>query len=121
MAARCRSKTGCWTWSVLDLNHCIAYQDGRDKWLTAQDEGNFFEFAQPCSSDNSTTSWATYQCAPYAGNQGGQHLNLGIDLNKLVGNDNGTLVCGRQAFKGTMLSQEQISWSEDGIEISQGQ
>ncbi|KAF4897231.1 hypothetical protein CGCVW01_v013752 [Colletotrichum viniferum] len=86
-----------------------------------ENQGNFFKFAQPYLSDNSTTSQAAYQCTPYDENHSGLHLYLRIDLNKLVGNDNGTLVCGRQAFKGTMLSQEQVSWSEDGIEISQGQ
>ncbi|KAK2733960.1 hypothetical protein CKAH01_18996 [Colletotrichum kahawae] len=35
MAARCRSKTDSWTWSVLDLNHCIVY---KDRSLMAQDE-----------------------------------------------------------------------------------
>ncbi|OHE90270.1 hypothetical protein CORC01_14429 [Colletotrichum orchidophilum] len=35
MAAFCRTTTGGWTWSVLDLNHCMVNHDGS---LMAQDE-----------------------------------------------------------------------------------
>ncbi|KAK0367399.1 hypothetical protein CLIM01_15245 [Colletotrichum limetticola] len=35
MAAMCRTTTGDWTWSVLDLNHCMVNRDGS---LMAQDE-----------------------------------------------------------------------------------
>ncbi|CAI0650290.1 unnamed protein product, partial [Colletotrichum noveboracense] len=62
-----------------------------------------------------------YSCKPEDENRGTERIiEHAIDLNKLVGNDNGTLFCGRQTFKGSMLSQEQVSWSVDGIEVSQG-
>ncbi|WQF77103.1 Putative cyanovirin-N [Colletotrichum destructivum] len=35
MAAYCRTTTGTWRWSVLDLNHCLVNDDGN---LMAQDQ-----------------------------------------------------------------------------------
>ncbi|KAG7038379.1 hypothetical protein JMJ78_0014826 [Colletotrichum scovillei] len=91
MAAFCRTTTGDWTWSVLDLNHCMVNDDGS---LMAQDD------TQNDDSD-------------------GRHVDHGIDLNLVVGNDNGTLFCGRQAYKGVVHSQDQISWSDIGaIKVS---
>ncbi|OHE93886.1 hypothetical protein CORC01_10785 [Colletotrichum orchidophilum] len=99
MAAFCRTTTGDWTWSVLDLNHCMVNHDGS---LMAQDE----------------MSWANYKCSTQADNSDGRHVDHGIDLNLVVGNDNGTLFCGRQAYKGRVLSQEQVGWSDLGIVVS---
>ncbi|KAK1975652.1 hypothetical protein LZ30DRAFT_786121 [Colletotrichum cereale] len=115
MAAYCRATTGDWTWSVLDLNHCLVNNDGT---LMAQDEGYFFLSAGSCSSDNSTTSWANYKCSTEAEDGNGRHVDHGIDLNEVIGNDNGTLICGRQAYKGRVVSQEQVGWSRSGIMVS---
>ncbi|KAF4486457.1 hypothetical protein CGGC5_v005821 [Colletotrichum fructicola Nara gc5] len=115
MAAYCRTTTGNWTWSVLDLNHCLVNNNGT---LIAQDEGYFFLTADSCSSDNATTSWANYKCSTTAIERSGGNIDHDIDLNGVVGNDNGTLVCGSHAYKGRVLSQEQVHWSKDGIVVS---
>ncbi|KAK1634957.1 hypothetical protein BDP81DRAFT_451428 [Colletotrichum phormii] len=101
MAAICRTTTGDWTWSVLDLNHCMVNRDGS---LMAQDDGHFFLRRSLTQNDDSDE----------------RHVDHGIDLNLVVGNDNGTLFCGRQAYKGLVYSQDQISWSDLGaIKVSE--
>ncbi|KAK2742888.1 hypothetical protein CKAH01_18430 [Colletotrichum kahawae] len=100
MAAHCRTTTGNWTWSVLNLNHCLLNNNG---YLMAQDE----------------TSWANYQCSTEVDEESGRHVGHGIDLNEVVGNDNGNLFCGRHAYKGSVLSQHQVGWSGFDIVISQ--
>ncbi|KAH9225098.1 hypothetical protein K456DRAFT_59727, partial [Colletotrichum gloeosporioides 23] len=81
MAAHCRTTTGNWTWSVLDLNHCLLNNYG---YLMAQDEGYFFKSAAPCVSDNTTTSWANYQCSTEFDENSGRHVSHGIDLSKAI-------------------------------------
>ncbi|KAF4418797.1 hypothetical protein CGGC5_v016922 [Colletotrichum fructicola Nara gc5] len=118
MAAHCRTTTGNWTWSVLNLNHCLLNNHGT---LMAQDEGYFFKSAKQCSSDNTTTSWANYKCSTELDENTGRYVDHSIDLNEVVGNDNGNLFCGRHAYKGSVLSQHQVSWSGFDIVISQDQ
>ncbi|KAF4881167.1 hypothetical protein CGCFRS4_v015826 [Colletotrichum fructicola] len=77
MAAYCRTTTGNWTWSVLDLNHCLVNNNGT---LIAQDEGYFFLTADSCSSDNATTSWANYKCSTKAIERSGGNIDHDIDL-----------------------------------------
>ncbi|KAK1702485.1 uncharacterized protein BDZ83DRAFT_736541 [Colletotrichum acutatum] len=112
MVAFCRTTTGDWNWSVLDLNHCIVNRDGS---LMAQDDGSFFLSAGPCSSDNATKSWANYKCSTQNDDSDERHVDHGIDLNLVVGNDNGTLFCGQQPHKGLTLSQGQAGWSGLGV------
>ncbi|WQF76883.1 Putative cyanovirin-N [Colletotrichum destructivum] len=82
MAAYCRTTTGTWRWSVLDLNHCLVNDDGN---LMAQDHTE-------------------------AEAGGGHTADHGIDLNDVVGNDSGVLFCGRQGFHGNVVNTEQVSW-----------
>ncbi|KAL4403321.1 hypothetical protein CABS03_15325 [Colletotrichum abscissum] len=96
MVAFCRTTTGDWNWSVLDLNHCIVNHDGS---LMAQDE----------------KSWANYKCSTQNDDSDERHVDHGIDLNLVVGNDNGTLFCGQQPHKGLTLSQGQVGWSGLGV------
>ncbi|KAK0368233.1 hypothetical protein CLIM01_14409 [Colletotrichum limetticola] len=79
MVAFCRTITGDWNWSVLDLNHCIVNHDGS---LMAQDDGSFFLSAGPCSSDNATKSWANYKCSTQNDDSDERHVDHGIDLSK---------------------------------------
>ncbi|WQF76860.1 Putative cyanovirin-N [Colletotrichum destructivum] len=108
VAAYCRSTTGGWRWSVLNLNSCLVNVQGE---LKAQDDGLFFRTCGPCWHDNSTSSWANYACSCEISAGAGRHTAHGIDLNNLVGNDDGVLFCGNQRTHGEMVDEGSVTWS----------
>ncbi|KDN65743.1 putative conserved hypothetical protein [Colletotrichum sublineola] len=60
--------------------------------LLAQDDGLFFRTCGPCWNNNSTSSWANYACSCEISAGEGRHTANGIDLNDLLGNDDGVLI-----------------------------